>query len=201
METYYNGDFERQAYSANDPRADAIFSEIEAKFPWFNRNEYMAVATKTYHPILKENVITCYLPLAQTEALFGVDAYISARKFCMDSGTSFIRSYELDTSRPTWLPSNSKMLAKGTNHAELNRPYNELASTFVDYYFSGDPDEVEAAFGLPYKRGAYETWYGATVEDGIERIKQYCYDTQSTFSDWDVAYMLQCKRLGRKDLL
>ena len=73
----------------------------------------------------------------------------------------------------------------------------QKAKSFKDYYFGGDPEVIEAHFNLPQRRGSYDTWYGATVVgDQVVRVKQYCYDQQSVFSDWEVAYIALSKRIN-----
>jgi hypothetical protein len=201
MEPYYAGDEVRNLYGYNE-QPDEVYIELQKSFPWVQRTDFFAISSPVFHTVLQENVISGMLPNPMTKVLFGDTAYLSARKFCMTSITSFLRKYSLSEPHPSWLPSFCKSLFKGTNHEEYGRPYPPLANTFEDYYFSGDPEQVEAHFNLEVKRGAYETWYGATLVNGeVVRVKQYCYDTQQLFSDWDVAYLIQVKREGRTDLL
>jgi hypothetical protein len=121
----------------------------------------------------------------------------------MGGATSFLRLYNIyDEAKPDWLPSSAQVFFTGTNHAELMRPAPASIDAFKDLYFKGDADQIEAAFGLPIKRGQYETFYGATVVDGLPvRIKQYVYETQSGFSDWDVVWMMACKHQNKQHLL
>ena len=68
----------------------------------------------------------------------------------------------------------------------------------VFYRFAGDEAEIEAAFGLPERRGKYETYYGATIKNGQPvRVKQYLYDEQGGFSDWDVIWMMHAKKVAK----
>ena len=201
MEVYYVDDQARQLHSAG-PAYDNIYETLKTSFPWVNKEDYYALSEPIFHSVLQEDVITAYLPHTAVVNLFGPNAFIGARKFCMASKTSFLRKYELEDTQPSWLPDFCKVLVKGSNDQEYGRPYPPLASTFEDYYFGGNPEQVEAYFNLGVKRGAYETWYAATVVNGeVLRVKQYCYDEQQSFSDWDVLHMIQAKRLGRRDLI
>lgn len=202
QEVYFSGDVRKETY-AYDSQPDELYATLQAEFPWARKEDYFSISIPSYHDILDEEVVTCCLPLQQTHELIGLKAALTARKFCMQSKTSFLRSYELyEGERPAWLPEGANLLGWGVNHEEYGRPFPEKARTFVDWYFGGDPALMESAFNLPEKRGAYETWYGATTVNGeVVRVKQYCYSEQNTFSDWDVGYMVLCKKLGRTDLL
>lgn len=201
-EVYYSGDIVRTAYSHTE-QPDALYALLQEKFPWVKKLESSSISEPAMHEVLGEPVITCNLPYPTSAILGGPDAAMAARKFCMDSGTSFLRLYKLPAEpNPSWMPQDTNLMMVGENYEEFGRPFNPVAKTFKDYYFSGNPDVVEAHFNLPYRRGAYDTYYGATVVDGqVVRVKQYCYDAQSEFSDWDVAFITFCKRHNRPDLL
>lgn len=202
-ETYYSGENTRQMYGMGAAEGIASSNILKAQFPHYRDSDYFSISTPAFHEVLNEQVITCCLPWAVTETIMGPDYTLLNRKFCLGSSTSFIRAYKVFADqKPAWLPASAKVLFVGENHAEFNRPYPPLADTFQDIYLSGDPAEMEAAFGLPERRGTYETYYGITVVNGQPtRVKQYCYDSQGGFSDWDVVWLMNCKRLGRTDLL
>lgn len=202
IEHYYSNGVKKETFAYNSQTTD-MYDVVREAFPWIKPEDYFSVSKPVFHEVLGEEVVTCCLPLTKSIALVGPQTALTARKFCMESKTSFLRSYELyPGERPAWLPESAQLYGYGINHPELGRPFPALASTFEDFYFAGDPDAMEAAFNLPRNRGAYETFYGATVVNGVPvRVKQYCYDEQNTFSDWDVGFMVLCKRLGRKDLL
>lgn len=201
-EIYYSGEVARGAY-AHESQPDELYALLQEKFPWARKEQYFSISDPSFHEVLGEPVITCNLPYPASNVLAGADATMVARKFCMDSGTSFLRVYKLPTeANPAWLPAECNMMMVGENFEELGRPFNSLAKTFQDYYFGGNPDLVEARFNLPNRRGTYDTWYGATVVNGeVVRVKQYCYEEQSEFSDWEVAFIGFCKRHNRLDLL
>ena len=202
QEVYFSGDVRKETY-AYGSQPDELYDSLKESFPWVIKGEYFSISIPAYHDVLEEEVVTCCLPLKQSHVLVGERAALTSRKFCMQSKTSFLRSYELwEGERPTWLPEGATLFGCGINLEEFGRPFPEKAKTFMDWYFGGDPATIEAAFNLPEKRGAYETWYGVTTVNGeVVRVKQYCYADQNTFSDWEVGYMVHCKKLGREDLL
>lgn len=201
-EVYYSGNTAREAFAHADQPAD-LYVQLQEKFPWVRPAEYFSISAPSVHEVLNEPVITCNLPYPQCAILAGSDAAMAARKFCMDSATSFLRIYRLPTeANPSWMPAEANLMGVGENYEEFGRPFNPLCKTFKDYYFGGNPDVIEAHFNLERRRGSYDTWYGATVVDGqVVRVKQYCYDEQSAFSDWEVAFIGLCKRHDRLDLL
>jgi hypothetical protein len=201
-EVYYSGDIARTAY-AHDAQPPELYAQLQEKFPWVKPEQCFSISEPSMHEVLNEPVITCNLPYPTSAILGGPDAAMAARKFCMDSGTSFLRLYKLPTEpNPSWMPSQANLMLVGENFEEFGRPFNPLCKTFKDYYFGGNPEVIEAHFNLINRRGSYDTWYGATVVDGqVVRVKQYCYEEQSAFSDWEVAFIGLCKRHNRLDLL
>lgn len=202
-ERYFEGGAERVAYDRGSEQFDASFALLVQSFPWAQEPDYYSLTSPIEHTILGEPVITGSIPQSQTQALGGVEYAIGARKFCMQSQRSFLRLYKIfDGEKPAWLPSEAKVLAIGENHEEYGRPFPNLAADFHDLYIQCDPAVMEATFNLATHRGDYETYFGITVHLGQPaRIKQYVYDTPTGFSDWDVIFLLQCKRLGRMDLI
>lgn len=201
-EVYYSGDIARTAYGYADQPAE-LYALLQEKFPWVKKEQCSSISEPAMHEVLAEPVITCNLPYPTSAILGGPDAAMAARKFCMDTGTSFLRLYKLPSEpNPVWMPAGANMMMVGQNFEEFGRPFNPLAKTFVDYYFGGNPEVIEAHFNLPNRRGSYDTWYGATVVgDQVVRVKQYCYDAQSEFSDWEITFIALCKRHDRLDLL
>ena len=196
------GDYVKETFATVDQPAE-LYAQLKEAFPWVNPTEYFSISTPAFHEVIEEEVITCCLPLRQTKALMGEHSALTARKFCMQSKTSFLRSYELwESDRPAWLPACAKPMFIGKNFQEFGRPFNEKVRTFADYYFDGPCAEIEAHFNLPERRGAYETWYGVTVVgDEVKRVKQYVYDEENQFSDWDVVFLSFLKRIDRLDVL
>ena len=201
-EVYYSGDISRTAY-AYDAQPSELYAQLQEKFPWVKQEHCFSISEPSMHEVLEEPVITCNLPYPTSAILGGPDAAMAARKFCMDSGTSFLRLYRLPTEpNPEWMPAQANLMLVGENFEEFGRPFNPKAKTFKDYYFGGNPEVIETHFNLPNRRGAYDTWYGATVVNGqVVRVKQYCYEEQSAFSDWEVVFIGLCKRHNRLDLL
>lgn len=196
-EIYFSGDNERAAY-VHQYQPPELYAMLQEKFPWVRQENYFSISEPSYHEVLEEPVITCNLPYPAPKRLVGDHAAMVARKFCMNSLTSFMRVYTLsDGAKPIWMPESASWLGVGENFEEFGRPFNQKAKSFKDYYFGGDPEVIEAHFNLPQRRGSYDTWYGATVVgDQVVRVKQYCYDQQSVFSDWEVAYIALSKRIN-----
>ncbi len=195
-EIYYSGDNTRTMAGSREPESDASAAIVGRIFPWFQRDEYYSISTPAIHEVLGERVVTACLPLQATDALVGPGYALGNRKFCLDTQTSFMRLYKVfDGVKPAWLPPSAQVLFIGSNHEEYGRPFPPKAVQFHDIYLSADPDEMEAAFKLPRRRGAYETYYGVTVSnDEPVRVKQYIYDSQDGFSDWDVIWMVHKKK-------
>ena len=198
-EVYYSGENQKVTY-AYENQPESAYETLREVFPWVKKENYFSISNPAYHEVLDEMVVTCCLPLIQSESLVGPQTALTSRKFCMESGTSFLRSYELYTGeRPEWLPDEADLFGWGVNHREYNRPFPEVAATFTDFYFGGEPAAIEAHFDLPEKRGDFDTWYGVTVVDGaVARVKQYCYDSENTFSNWEGAYLSVLDRLAEQ---
>lgn len=194
---YFSGNNESHTYSIGD-QPDELWSKLIIAFPWIDAQDYFSVSTPIFHEVLQEEVITCCLPFAYSKYTFGEKVFLTTRKFCLSSKTSFLRTYEIfEGAQPACIPESIQILFVGKNHAEYMRPYPETVSDITDYYFGGTPQTIEDLFKLEPKRGKYETWYSATVVEGsVKRVKQYCSDDQNKFSDWDVAYLMQQKKLG-----
>lgn len=196
LEVYTTAGTSREMFTA-ESYPEEYLNLLKEKFSWFNKSEYTCFSSPVLHSILEEEVITAFVPYATVQMLFqDINIFCAARKFCLKTNTSFIRGYSLEPTNPAWLPEFCKCLAKGINYPEFGRSFPPIAATFKDYYFSGDAQQVESYFNLPENRGKYETFYAATVSNEKPiRIKQYMYDEQDTFSDWDVKTLMQVKLL------
>lgn len=197
-EYYYSGDIEREMYPMEWEEGQKVFDQVKAKFPWAKASDYFCISTPAVHEVLNETVVSCGMLHDQTRFLVGDIPLGSARKFCLDSGTSYIRIYKMYMAdKPSWLPPSAKVLFESENVEEYNRPFPSQARRFHDIYLTADPAEMEGLFKLPVRRGKYETYYGVTVvNDQPVRVKQYLYDDQTGFSDWDVIYFMKQKKLN-----
>lgn len=189
VELCVSGQNSKQTYVHED-QPDALYEQLIAVFPWVRKENYFSISTATYHEILEENVITCAIPKALSAVLFDANVVLAARKFCMSSAKSYIRAYYVhEGERPPWLPTGCTLLSYAENVEEFGRAFPSRASTFSDFYFSGDPATVEEHFGLPERRGAHTTLYGITrVGNTTSRVKQYCYDEDNMASGWLAVY-------------
>ncbi len=188
-EVYASGSNSKTTYDYEEQPVE-LYNALRVVFPWVKPENYLSISTSTYHEILGENVVTCGLPSEITSVLVGGDAVLLARKFCMESAKSYIRAYFVHKGdNPSWLPDGCTLMFYSQNIEEYGRPFPVQALTFSDYYFSGDPTTVEEHFDLPEKRGAHATLYGVTREgDTTRRVKQYCYDEETSRSGWLTIY-------------
>ncbi|MBK5942699.1 hypothetical protein CCR79_02240 [Halorhodospira halophila] len=150
------------------------------------------------HAILNEEVITALLPGIALKNFFSPDVMCFARKFCIESKTSYARIYRLPRDIPRWVPNKATVIAESINDEEWGRPAPQGIMAFKDIYFVGPPREIEDQFGLPPRRGKYKTCYGATIKGGtIQRVKQYLYDEPDSFSEWERLYEKKMRDIGR----
>jgi hypothetical protein len=196
-ETYYSGNNSKSSMMMNSEEAVGLRAQVKEKFPWANLDDCFSISTASMHEVLNEPVISTCLGKVVTKSLVGKNYVLSNRKYCMTSGTSFLRIYPAwDGAVPEFIPSSCRAMFRGENHIEFNRPAPENVESWFEIYFSGDPATVEATFNLPERRGAYETYYGITVVNNQPaRVKQYIYDEQSVGSDWDVVWFMHNKML------
>jgi hypothetical protein len=196
IENYYNKDTIIGTIYNPHPNIEEINVKLRKNFTWVRQDTYTEDIILSSHNILEEpELITVILPNITAIPLFGKAMFLT-RKFCISTKTSFIKTYDLLKTRPSWMPDFCNPLFIGTNHEEFNRPYPQLANTFSDYYFSGDADQIEKYFDLPTNRGTYDTYYGATVVNNEPvRVKQYVFNNaNNSIADWDVMYFLLNKK-------
>jgi hypothetical protein len=95
-----------------------------------------------------------------------------------------------DSSQLPSLPPSAQTIAIGFNHRIAGAPGDESVEQVLDVYFSADPDDCEAYFGLERARGIYATLYGATYDKDtkqVVRVKVYTYNHPIGHSDWQQA--------------
>ena len=195
-EIYYTGDTSRTMHDTASSDAAGILTAVQATFAWANYDGTFAVSTAVTHEVLDEPVVTFVLNKKVTDFLVGEPYPLSARKFCMTSGTSYLKRYALWAgAAPSYLPTGCTPMFKATNVAEYSRPAPDDIDDFYDCYFKGDPASVETHFNLTERRGSHDTFYGLTIEGGeVARVKQYVYNSSTMFSDWDVVHLMYTKR-------
>jgi hypothetical protein len=183
-----SGENVRQTYFHSE-QPQEIYDTLQAVFPWAKRRNYISISSPVWHEVVEEEMVTCCLPRGFSRRLLGNHALLTARKFSLTSAESYLRAYYLHKGEdPSYLPEGCDVYFYAENYEEYGRPCPEKATSFVDYYFAGNPDVVEEHFGLEYKRGDYNTLYGVTEINGeVGRVKQYCYHT-SEQAKWLNAY-------------
>ncbi len=195
-EIYYTGSTSRTMHDTASSEALAILATVQESFPWATSTGAFAISTAIAHEVLNEPVVTFTLDRQITRLLIGEQYPLSTRKFCMTTGTSYLKRYALwAEAAPSYLPTGCTPMFKADNLVEYNRPAPDGIDTFYDCYFKGDPATVEAHFDLTERRGSHDTFYGLTIEGGeVARVKQYVYNSSTMFSDWDVVHLMYTKR-------
>lgn len=180
---YSNGSNSKSMYQIeNAPQATLNY--LSSVFPDVDLSTIGMISSAAYHEILQEDIITAYLIEWGVQALVQNDRKLLAkcRKFCMSQGKYYDREYIYCDESFDFLPESVKIIGKSDN---VNAQDGLILPNFFDVYFQCDPDIAESFFNLEPIRGEYSTYYGVTVLDGVvQRVKQYVYDEQSTFSDW-----------------
>jgi len=173
------------SYNCPDSVRDALLSV----FPDEDVSNFNWIAAPVYHSIINEEVISVFtkasdIPLLSCEQ---GEVICTGRKYCMSSGKYYDRRYVVWEEASPLLPSGCKMLSKSYN---LSNEHIAVPD-FYDLYFKGDSETIESFFDLPHLVGSVATCYGATIRDGeVVRVKQYCYDTNSGFHNWEEAVEL-----------
>jgi len=158
---------------------------ITEKFPNEDQTDFSAMSSDLFHSVLQEKVITVLKYSNKQPLLRCPEGHIGAiaTKYCLTSNKIYDKRYVLCDETHPLLPTECSVICRS-----YNKVYDAdfIFPEHYDLYFTGDPLYVEAAFDLPHKVGAYSTWYGATiVNNEIVRVKQYIYDYNNAFSDWD----------------
>jgi len=212
-ETQYinnSSDLVRNSYLSSNAPIE-LQNKIQELFTWIDIAEYTTISSPAYHEVLDENVISLTFPAPYSKTLMqDENVIIAGRKLCLSSKTSFINAYYLfEGQKPSWMLEQAKILSITKHFEEFGRQTPIKYNDYYDLYFMGPEEQIEQHFNLDPKRGTYSTFYGATVlseTNSLVRIKQYCYDIESqnlygTLADWDIAYIANCKRLGKEYLL
>jgi len=165
----------------------AVTDRLLAAFPDYDLDDINAISAPMYHEVVEQTVISIFQHSQDLFALTEGDTPLISicRKFCLESGKYYDRCYGFvdDGDSFDFIPDSCTLLAKSYN---TNIQEGLIIPDFYDVYFSGDPEVVEAAFGLPSNTGKERTYYAVTVRDGqVVRTKQYCYDVKTLFHGWD----------------
>lgn len=193
--TYYKNNGTSSRFIMDSEEGAQSFLKVKPVFPWFDMVGYHGISSVCASSFMDEEVVTAYLPLLTSERIDPA-CVIGNRKFCLQSGTSFLRLYKPFRGEvPGWMPAEARILFIGENYEEFKRSYPAKASKFHELCFMGNEAAIESAFKLPVHRGTYETYYSVSVSNGQPvRVKQHVHDERSLFSDWDVLRLLHDKK-------
>lgn len=182
-----NGQARKHYHRRNCP--SSVTDTLLKSFPDFDLTNIEMISAPAYHEIVQQTVMSAFLRDMDVEAQMDGDTKLVSicRKYCLESGKYYDRCYGFVSEDDTFsfIPDSCTVMAKSYN---TNIQEGLTIPDFYDVYFSGDAEVVEAAFDLPHHVGAYRTYYSVTVQnDEVVRAKQYCYDENTLFAEWDKA--------------
>jgi hypothetical protein len=165
----------------------SVTDALITSFPEYDLTKIALISSPAYHEIVKQTVISVFLKENTVPVIFDGDIPLIGicRKYCLESGKYYDRHYGFIESSDVFnfIPNSCTLLSKSYNS---NIQSGLVIPDFYDVYFSGDPETVEEAFDVPHNVGSDRTYYAVTVQNNaVVRVKQYCYEEFTLFSDWD----------------
>jgi hypothetical protein len=165
----------------------SVTDALITSFPEYDLTKIALISSPAYHEIVKQTVISVFLKENTVPIIFDGDIPLIGicRKYCLESGKYYDRHYGFIESSDVFnfIPDSCTLLSKSYNS---NIQSGLVIPDFYDVYFSGDPEIVEEAFDVPHNVGSDRTYYAVTVQNNaVVRVKQYCYEEFTLFSDWD----------------
>ena len=194
VEHYYanDGEEERDFYSIGSV-PEEIINTLKSDFPSEGIDDFLWMSSPSYNSVLKENVITAFHKSNvdglknESEMQRYKEGVIShVHKFFMETKRVGTRVYYIATEKYSCVPDWCEVLAIGKDFEKDQTTPMDLG--YINLYFKGDPERVEAEFGLTKRRGKEATFYGITASNTtgeVLRVKQYCYDYRTIFSGWE----------------
>lgn len=165
----------------------SVTDALITSFPEYDLTKIALITSPSYHEIVGQTVISVFLKENTVPVIFDGDIPLIGicRKYCLESGKYYDRHYGFIESSDVFnfIPNSCTLLSKSYNS---NIQSGLVIPDFYDVYFSGDPEIVEEAFDVPHNVGSDRTYYAVTVQNNaVVRVKQYCYEKFTLFSDWD----------------
>ena len=165
----------------------SVTDALITSFPEYDLTKIALITSPSYHEIVGQTVISVFLKENTVPVIFDGDIPLIGicRKYCLESGKYYDRHYGFIESSDVFnfIPDSCTLLSKSYNS---NIQSGLVIPDFYDVYFSGDPEIVEEAFDVPHNVGSDRTYYAVTVQNNaVVRVKQYCYEKFTLFSDWD----------------
>lgn len=189
-ETMYSDGSTRTAYLPGSEGFNNIVNKINEIFGQQDTSCWVSATTEQTNNIVEDEVVSVmlkhglpYLDHIKTVAL--------GRKFFITKKEIYDKVYLLIPSPYTCrfnLPENSNVISEGYLINIFGQPGDEDLSRYRCIYFScSDHSAVEQWYGSTLPKGLYSTYYAATFDNITKerlRVKTYCYDEKSIYSDW-----------------
>jgi hypothetical protein len=195
IEEMYSDDAEKRiAYHRGTEEFNNIVANLESSFGAQPHDLWRSASTEQYNSIYDDTVVST-INLERPAYVDGPNFITVGRKFFIRNKWVYDKLYTLTTTSSCNLPYPDGAVPLGLG--ELLSVYGQtgtssLASYKCLYFKCDDHNAVETWSGTRLNQGAHSTYYAATFDTNNQnqrlRMKSYCYDAPSVFSDWDVVH-------------
>jgi len=185
-------------YLAGTEKFKEITAIVESKYNNLGSTKWELLSEPTYNSILEDQVVTAIYK-SSSPYLDHLDPIKVSRKYLLNKQHIYEKVYTLLTDIPSEfeLPENSKALAKGYLLNIYGQPGDEDYSNYIDIYFScTNHANVEAFAEKKLTVGSYSNYYCITFNGTTKerlKVKNYCFDTQNSLSNWDEYWTAECE--------
>lgn len=193
---------DRFAFGNGTPEFDIRVAALKAQFGEFDPSGWYSVSTPQYNSIYKDDIVSAVIR-AKPAYLDELDPTAVGRKFFLKHGWVYDKVYNFTTPQTCTLPHPQGALPMfvGKLVNVFGQPGDTDLSRYQCLYFMHkNHDKVEQWAGRSLPKGAYSTFYAATFDTAnanlLMRMKDYRYDEQGGFSDWDTVWLQEAKRQG-----
>lgn len=191
VETMVSGLYERVMHNISSPVARGSIEAVEAIFGRQNWNAFTAISNPAYNSAIGQTVVSMIYGVIP-DYLRSAGGKAAQRKFHLESQSTYDKIYCLPKGKEEYpaLPPSAQLIAYGETHCVAGYAGDEAVELLGDVYFSADPAEAEAFFGLEENRGLHSTYYALTYRKAtkeVVRTKVYKYDDAFGAGDWEQA--------------